>query len=401
MAKVRLALVGCGNISRNHIRGMRDLHERGCDWFEVTACVDPVAANAERAAGEIGQFQKNAPAVCASVKELVSRGLAEAADLCLPHCFHHNVAIECLEGGLHVMVEKPLGLTIRASRAIIAAAKRAGKVLATGENIRRYRTSRACAWALTQKKLVGEVRAVDIVHLNHSPLNPAEPLWKWRAIKALTGGGMIMDSGAHTSDMLVHMFGEPETVYCRMSTLSAITVDDAPVLGRATLDVEDEWHVVINFKNGVRFTWTSSRVCPCEDRRHGRYYGSRGIMTDKGFVMHPFQGGGEAVTEDGTVTSEQIEEQYLASLSQSEREHLFPFGSTDGFAIEVADFVRAVATGGSPEMDGEAGLRSKAMSIACYESATRGEIVRYDDVLAGRITDYQDPLDKFWKIPGA
>ena len=187
-----------------------------------------------------------------------------------------------------------------------------------------------------------------------------------------------------------------------MSTLSAAPIPDAPVVGEAAVDVEDEWHAVITFAGGVRLTWTFCRLCPGEDTRYGKYYGSKGMMSDQGFSFHPFQGGGEAVLADGTVvTQEQISQEYLASLTQGQKDALFPYGAEDGFSIEVYDFVRAVATGKPPEMDGHAGLQAKALCIACYEAATLGEPVRFDDVLAGTITTYQDPIDEYWQFATA
>ena len=122
-------------------------------------------------------------------------------------------------------------------------------------------------------------------------------------------------------------------------------------------------------------------------------------MHDQGFVFHPFQGGGQAVLADGTqVSRQQIEQAYLDSLDEAERERLFPYGSTDGFAIEVWDFCRAVATGAQPEMDGKAGLRAKALCEACYESAAAGRPVKYADILRGTINAYQKPIDAFWGI---
>jgi predicted dehydrogenase len=105
------------------------------------------------------------------------------------------------------------------------------------------------------------------------------------------------------------------------------------------------------------------------------------------------------VLADGTeLTSQQIEQAYLDSLDEAEREGLFPYGSTDGFAIEVWDFVQAIVNGTEPEMDGEAGLRAKALCEACYESATTGKPVKYADVLQGTIDAYQQPIDAFWGI---
>jgi predicted dehydrogenase len=396
---IGLALVGCGGISRAHVRGYQDLFERGCREFEITACCDVDLERAELRAAEISVFQGRKPAVLRDVEALAASGMAQAADLCLPHCFHHTVAEALLASGMHVMIEKPLGISVRASKRIIEAARAAGCILATGENIRRGLSARACAWALTTARLVGDLRMVNVQLISHSPFDYTRPAAKWRGIKRLTGGGMIMDSGAHLADMVQVLFGPVDEVWCTMQTLDTRTIEDAPVIGSAPADVEDTWHAVIRFASGLHLTWTYSRSLYGPDVRLGNYYGSAGMMQDLGFVFHPFQGGGEAHLADGsTLAKEDIEQAYLQSLSDGERERLFPYGATDGFAIEVWDFVHAIATDGRPEMDGLDGLRAKVLCEACYESAVAGRAVRYADVLASRIDAYQAPIDVFWGI---
>ena len=168
---VKLALVGCGGISRAHVRGYGDLFERGCREFEVTACCDVNRESAETRAQEIAAFQGTTPQVFVEVDDLLKAGVAEAADLCLPHCFHHSVAIPLLEAGVHVMLEKPLGITIKASKRIIEAAERSNCVLATGENARRYLTSRSCARALNERRLIGDLRLVTIQLIGYQPFD--------------------------------------------------------------------------------------------------------------------------------------------------------------------------------------------------------------------------------------
>jgi predicted dehydrogenase len=355
--------------------------------------------SAETRAAEIAGFQGAAPEVFTDVGDLIAAGVAEAADLCLPHCFHHSVAFPLLDAGVHVLLEKPLGITIKASQRIIEAAEQGNCVLATAENARRYLTSRACAWALNERRLIGDVRLVNVQMIAHKPFDFTRPAAKWRGIKRLTGGGMIMDSGAHFADMVQVLFGEVDEVLCTMAAYDGRVIEDAPVVGDAPADVEDTWHAVIRFTSGLHVAWTYSRSLYGADVRQGTYYGSEGTMYDLGFVFHPFQGGGEALLADGTeVSSEQIQEEYMASLGDEEKARLFPYGSTDGFAVEVWDFINAIATGRRPEMDGHDGLRAKALCEACYESATAGHPVKFADVLEGKISAYQEPIDAFWGI---
>ena len=399
VATVKLAVVGCGGISGAHVKGYRDLFERGCREFKVTACCDVNVESATLRAQEIAAFQGSAPQVFTDVDELVQAKVAQAADVCVPHCFHHTIALTLLGGGMHTMVEKPLGITVQASKKIIEAAQRQGLVLATGENIRRYLTARSCTWAVRDKRIIGNVLLATVQSINRQPFDYGHPALKWRGLKLLTGGGMIMDSGAHFGDMVQVLFGEPDQVYCVLHACDDRLIEGAPVVGSAPADVEDTWHAVIRFKSGVTISWTYSRFLYGDPLTFATYYGNQGTMKDLGFAFHPFQGGGQGVLADGTqVSSEQIQADYMAHLTADEKERLFPYESTDGFAIEAWDFANAIATGRRPEMDGNDGLRAKTLCESCYESATAGKLVRFVDVLQGRVDAYQKPINDFWRI---
>lgn len=396
---VKLAVVGCGGISGLHLKGYADLFSRGCREFVITACCDPNEERARARAKEIAGFQGTEPRIFTDIESLLASGVAEAADVCVPHCFHHSTAIPLLEGGVHVLLEKPMGITIKASKKIIEAAEKYGRILAYGENVRRYLTARSCVWAIKKRRLIGDVLLVHIHTISHKPFNYEDPAFKWRGIKLLAGGGMIMDSGAHFADMIQVLFGEVDEVYCTMSSQDNRIIRDAPIFGDTRADVEDTWHAVIRFKSGPPVLWTYSRSLYGQELTFGNYYGTKGTMRDLGFVFHPFQGGGSAVLADGTIVSkEQIQSEYLASLTDEERDRLFPYGATDGFAIEVWDFVNAILTGRKPEMDGNDGLQAKTLCECCYESAAAGKPVKFVDVLEGRVNNYQSSIDDFWKI---
>ena len=397
--KVRLALIGCGGISGAHVNGYKDIYNRGCREFEYTACCDVSEENAKRRADEIAGIQGKRPEVFTDVEKLIKSGLAEAGDICLPHCFHHSVAIQILEGGLHTMVEKPLGITIKASKKTIEAAQKAGLVLATAENVRRYTTARAFRWAISSKKLIGDIKSVDVYSVGYGPFDINSSAMKWRMVKLLTGGGMIMDSGAHFTDMILYMFGEPDEVFCVMETHDTRMVEKLPILGSAPADVEDAWHIIIKFKEGFVVSWTYSRAFPGPGMSYGRYYGTNGVIEDAGFVFHCFQGGGRVKFPDNTnMSTDDVVNQYKATLSEDEKSRLFPYGCGDGFGIEIWDFCNAIRTGRKPDLDGEAGMKAKALCEACYESSNLGKTVKYADVLSGKICEYQKPIDEYWKI---
>jgi len=397
--KVRLALVGCGLISGRHVDGYRDLHARGCREFEVTACCSANGQTAKEQAAKIAAFQGSEPRVFTDITALIDSGVADAADVCVPHCFHHTIACSLLEGGLHVQLEKPVGITIRASRKIIAQAKRSRRLLTTAEHVRRTLPARACTWAVRDAKLLGELIAGEALVTRHEILEINKAPKRWRAVKLMTGGGPILDSGAHFADMMLMLFGEVDEVSCSMKVIEQSEVGDLPVIGKTRADVENYFHAVIRFVSGFEVGWTFSNRSHGEEIRIGRVFGMKGTITAIGPVMHPFEGGGIIVLADGrTLASEKIQLDYLMNLSGEEKQRLFPYGVTDGFSVQTWDFVNAIRTGEKPEMDGEAGLRAKTLSECCYESATLGRPVKYADVLAGRIDAYQRPIDEFWNL---
>ncbi|MDF3056538.1 MAG: oxidoreductase domain protein [Rariglobus sp.] len=396
---IRLALIGCGGISGAHIDGFKELVKGGCKDIVYSACYSRREQDARRKAREIAEIQGFEPRVFTEINALIAAGIADGADLCLPHYMHHQLGIQVLDGGLHAMIEKPLGLTIKASRLIIDAARRNNRILATAENIRRGLSARACAWAIKERKLIGDIREVHVADLGFGKFDYDNPILKWRGLKLLTGGGMIMDSGAHFADMQMVLFGEPDEISCHMSTNDTRTISDAPIFGDVMPTVEDAWHAVIRFRNGTSVIWSYSRSFPGATLRHARYFGSKGSMEDLGNGFHSFEGGANTILADQSIVSNgEVEREYLATLGDEEKKRLFPFGCTHSFGIEIWDFADSIRNRRKPELDGEDGLRAKALCEACFESATLGRPVKYADVLSGKISEYQNPINKYWKI---
>ncbi len=397
---LRLALVGCGGISGAHVAGFRELWAKGCRDIVFTACCDTVEENRRRRAKELAEIQGTDPAIFSDLQTLIKSKVADAVDACLPHHLHHSVGEEVLAAGLHLLVEKPVGITIRAARRLIAAAKKAKRVLATAENTRRCLPSRAAAWAIRDRKIVGEMLMANIQGIGYGPFDYNNPAFKWRGVKVLTGGGLLMDSGAHFADMQMLMFGEPLEAYCTLATYDRRTIPDAPVVGSVQPDIEDTWHAVIRFRNGMQTVWTYGRQFPTGASNFGHYYGTEGTMEDlSGWRFHCFEGGGQAILPGNKIISrDQIEKDYLLSLPGEAKERLFPHGCSHSFGIEIWDFADAVRKGRKPEIDGEEGMATQALCMACYESAASGDVVKYADVLNGKVERYQEPINQQWKI---
>src|SRR5262245_39703563 len=115
---VRVAILGCGGMARGHLRAYLRILEAEPERLVLTAMCDPVESLAEEFAAQAEAVQGRKPRVVTTTEALLAGDAPDAVDICCPHGYHHLNAIACLDAGAHVMIEKPFGVTIRASKAI-------------------------------------------------------------------------------------------------------------------------------------------------------------------------------------------------------------------------------------------------------------------------------------------
>ena len=426
---IRLALIGCGRISRRHVLAMQDLQQRGRGDFVVSAVCDANEQAAIARADMLEELLGQRPAVYPTHQDLLAGAQVDAADLCLPHGFHHGIAVDCMEAGLHVLCEKPLGITIKACRLMIETAERTGVVLSTAAPHRRQPGQRTAKWVFDQSDLFGT--PLSFFHqFRSSAILPGAPgqassqpnpsqLWgqqsegsqeplpehkRWRRDRLMSGGGPVLDSGFHYCDSLRYFFGEVEKVYAVLQSVksgSPESLGDAP---------EDTVFVTLSFKNGVTGSWAWSLAAPGEEAYDVTFYGSRGSLRDTTAapfsIFHLFQRTPEKIEtarltcSDGSVYDMRaLEAMCRASLSKEDEEFLYPGGATDGFSIEIWEFLEILrGNRAAPEIDGWEGMRSLALGDAIYESGLTGEVVHVDDVLSGSRSVFQDPIDEHWGL---
>jgi UDP-N-acetyl-2-amino-2-deoxyglucuronate dehydrogenase len=402
MDKVRIGVLGTGGIARSHLNGYRTLLDAGFDKFVINGLCDNNTERRAAFAAHVRELFGVSPAEFDSAEAMASSGTVDAADVCTPHAFHHSTAIPCLEAGLDVMVEKPCGITIKASDLIIAAAAKKDRIVAVAEQVRRGIKARAMNWAVNEAKMVGDIRFWSVVGFSSWDFNAENYkdayAWQWRLLKLLTGGGMIFDAGAHFADMMLHLFGPVEEVYACLKTFQSPMID-SPELGPTQMDVEDTWMTTWRFENGILGQYSWSVSAPGESVATQIFYGTQGSARDRGGWMHTFQNGGDLTLADGTEKPyEEIEPEFRAQLDDATREKLFPYGVENDMALECWDFVDSVLKRRRPEISAEDTKRAKAICLAIYESTTAGAPVKVQDVIDGKVSAYQDPINEHWGI---
>ena len=405
---IRLAFIGCGGIARRHVKAIKDLVDRGRTGFTVTAVCDSNVEAAQNLAEEIHELLGMTPRIYNDHQTMLTKEEIDGADLCLPHGLHHSFTIDCMEAGVHVLTEKPIGVSIKAGKLMAEAAERTGKILSIAVPHRRQPGQRAVHWVLNESKLIGNPLTFFHNYTRPPEIQPAnQPVperVRWRRDRMMSGGGMTLDSGFHYCDTIRYFFGDVDKVYAEMRELKSGT--PMSVLERP----EDSIYVTFSFKSGVVGTWAWSVAAPGEPIVNVAFYGSEGSLhdtTDSRFrIFHLFEWrpdnrqDGYLVRHDGTrYTLSEVEQQYLATLSPAQAESIFPGGAEDGFAIEIWEFVELLQGKRThPEVDAAEGIKSLAIGEAIYESAFTGDVVKVDDILSGKRESYQAPINAHWNL---
>lgn len=403
--KIRLGIIGCGSIaSKRHLPGLANLGKAGLGDFEVTAVCDGVEQNLYAAAAYVRDHLGGEPARYRSWEDLVADRRVDAVDICLPHGLHHIVGVACLEAGMHVLIEKPLAVSLKTGRLLVDAADRTGRLLSAAIPLRRLHGQRAVHWALNEARLIGDVRTFFHNYTNwRAPAPPAALTegMRWRRDRVMGGGSTVIDSGTHFLDTLRYFHGEVEQVYAEVRAYR----DGEPVVAREAMAQQRENSVmaILTFKSGVVGTWCWSTVAAGAETRDCVIHGSEGSIEDTNYadasiVCHLFKGGAELRRRDGSYMSmHELQSKHRAALGLEGMQRLFPNGVTDEFALTIWDFLNAIATGGRPEIDARDGLTTLAVAEAIYESSWSGQAVNVASLLSGQTPSrWQSDIDAYW-----
>jgi len=364
--RLSVGLIGCGGIGSYHAEGgYKQLWEANVGSFSLDAVCDVNASVAEKAAGEVEKWQGKRPQVYTDVERMLAGEKQMAAvDICTDHRSHHDVAGACLQAGKHVTIEKPLGITMRAAHAILRAQK-PGLVLQVAENYRREPHERAINWAVKQG-MIGKPRM-----LYWTDVGERLWLWGWRDDKSIAGGGWSMDGGVHFADLFRYHIGEIESLYSTAKTYAPVRYRDHENLaGPVPISVEDTTMAVLTFKNGVTGQWGSTSAAP------GLGFSTRFIYGEEGSVS--WREGLQ--NRRDTLPMPELVKLFMTSISDDEREAMFPRGIEESIATELNEFIEAVLHGGDLEIDGVEGLKDEAVCLALYESEYAGAPVSIEKV---------------------
>jgi predicted dehydrogenase len=352
---IRFGIAGAGVIGPSHAVAIEQL-----PGAELVAVADPAPEAAARMAERFGV--RTYP----SLAEMLAAEQLDVVDICTPSGLHRDAAVEAMRAGCHVIVEKPIEIRLDRIDEMLRVQEEMGVNMAV---IFQHRFDPAAqqVHALMQEGAFG--RPV---------LGNAHILWwrsqnyydsgAWRGTWALDGGGVLMNQGIHSIDLLQWLMGPVASVQAYTGTLAH------------RMETEDVAVAALRFRNGALGTIAGTTAAYPGVTTRVEIFGDRGsaiIADDKLAYLHVARDETEAHSDYGAAGwgSQQAVEPAESSGT----------GAADPTAIgadthtrQIADMIRAIREDGTPLVDGRAARHSVAIIRAIYESAQTGREVAVD-----------------------
>ncbi|MGB0580903.1 MAG: Gfo/Idh/MocA family protein [Limisphaerales bacterium] len=413
---IRIGIVGCGRILAAHLRGYRLLREAGVEDFQITALCSRKAEDAwgyvqrdgehpqRKAVSDIpgdplgigeeylSDFQDVGDVkVYTDFLEMISEGPVDAINDFTTHGLHHVVGMEAIKAGKHLLSQKPLAVTIRAARRMVDAADEAGVAFGVFENARQRLLARHWRWAFNGGPLgKAQMALLGNVGTWWAPnLIVAETPWRHKIVE---GGGISLDLGVHQFDMIRQVCGEVKSVIARASVVEGkryIRAADGSLSGEMECDADDTFFASFETETNVTGTLFGSWSGAAKNTVLGNgptFYGTNGRVS--GAEMHV----------KGQVETQSVSDAYHTGASDAQKKLDQPLGLENEFAIAQLDWLDAIRSGTQPETSGMEGLIDLACAYAIVESSQAGREVLVKDVLEGRVSAYQGPINAHFGI---
>ncbi len=333
--KLSLCISGCGNFAKTFARAMDVLRDE-VELFFASRDLRRAEDFAE-AHGGSGAF--------GSYEEAAADPRVQAMYICTPHHLHREHAVMAARAGKHILVEKPIALSIKEARDMVAEARRAGVTLMVAENYR-YMSGVRLAKEIIDSGALGDLRLVQLQE--EAAMVPGG----WRGRQSSSGGGVLIDGGIHKVDILVHLSGMPRQVF-------ASPLPTAP----SALEVENGVVIMTKTAEGVvgviNHAWTAAKS------PGPQWVSVSGLQGRLYFEMGAFRPASDDGEEQLTLTWDDGREQRTVAL---EPDHY-------GLVPMVREFRSSILEGREPLTSGAAGIAALSVVLRAYESMESGASV--------------------------
>lgn len=340
-----IGIVGTGMIARHHARAIAAV-----EGAHLAAVASRSADRAQTLAGELGCKGYG------SVTAMLEDPEIEIVSICTPSGAHLEPALAAAEAGRHLIIEKPLEITLERCDAIIEAAAKHGVQLAGVFQSRFFEA----AGVLKQAVEAGRFGDLVLADAYVKWFRPQEYYDQggWKGTKRFDGGGALMNQSIHAVDLLLWLAGPVASVqaYCG-------------IRGHERIEVEDTAVAALQFENGAMGVLEGSTAVFPGFLKRLEISGTAGsaILEEEDLKSWSFR--------DETAEDERIRARFGAATRTGG-------GASDPGAIGIEghrkqfqEFVESVRSGRPVELNGEEARKAVALILAVYRSAAEGRPV--------------------------
>ncbi|MFC4776158.1 Gfo/Idh/MocA family protein [Paenibacillus sp. GCM10023252] len=258
---IRLGMIGAGGIGKVHMEVFEGIPE-----VELAAVTDIYLPLAQKRAQE-----HHIPVVYGSPGELLKDESIDAVVIAVPNQSHAPLAIEALQRGKHVLLEKPMAIDSESAKAIVEEKLKSGKVLMMAHQMRWSAISRA----IKQKIDKGDVGTIYNAKAGWMRKKGIPGWGSWFTRKDQSGGGPLIDIGVHMLDLALYFMGNPKPISVYGSTYAEFGPQKQGIGTWGTpnwegyYDVEDLASALIKMDNGstlaLDVSWAAHVAALTED----------------------------------------------------------------------------------------------------------------------------------------
>lgn len=337
------AIIGCGNIAPFHIRAIEEING---------AKLVIVHSKSQKSAQKLGEEFKVKWTV--NLEDVFSNPEVDVVNICTPSGLHRDIAIASAKAGKHIVVEKPLEITLPRCDDIIKAARENNVKLAVIFPSRFKDGSRKLKQAV-EKNRFGRI-ALASAYIKWYRSQEYYDSGVWRGTWEIDGGGALMNQSIHTIDLLQWFMGDVESVSAYTSTVSH------------HIEVEDTGCAILKFKNGALGVIEGSTSCYPGMDATVSIHGEKGtVILEEGKIKEWSFKEPEESDKDIKLT-----EDVSSSGAQDPTKSL----SHEFHRRQIVDMVEAILNDRQPLVNGEEGRKSVEIILAIYESNKKNKIIK-------------------------
>ena len=327
-------IIGAGNVSRIHAKAIQEI--------ENARLLAVCSKNIHKARSLASEFQIKH--VYTDYHDMLQRDDLDIVCILTPSGLHTEVGIAAAKQGKHVIVEKPIDICLTKAETLIRSCRDSNVKLSVISQHRFDTSTKKLKNAVEQGRL-GKLVLGD-AHIKWFRSQEYYDSGAWRGTREIDGGGVLINQGIHTIDLLLYIMGEVETVYANCSRL-----------GHERIEVEDVATATLKFKSGALGTIVGSTcVYPGLPARL-EIHGTEGSARIEGDQLVLFE----------------VDQEYNEEI---QGEEISETGASDPMAIDykahkvqIEDMIEAILDDRDPLVNGTEGKRALELILAIYRSA--------------------------------